>query len=93
MRAGGDKKRIELSAISPATGKKSIDLLALDEALDQLDAHDHRACKIVKLRFFSGLTVPQTAEVLNVSVSTVENDWVYAKSWLKRQLRSEEDVI
>jgi RNA polymerase sigma factor (TIGR02999 family) len=86
QRAGGNRKRIELSVVDPVGSGKTLDLLALDDALVQLDIHDSRACEVVKLRFFAGLTVPQVAESLGISVSTVENDWAYARSWLKNQL-------
>lgn len=86
QRAGGDRKRIELSAVEREIVRSEVDLLALDEALQRLAAHDPRACNVVKLRFFAGLTVPQAAQSLGVSVATAENDWAYAKSWLKLRL-------
>jgi len=61
-------------------------LLALDDALRQLAAIDPRAAEVVKLRFFAGLTVPDAATALSISVATAENDWAYAKSWLRMQL-------
>jgi RNA polymerase sigma factor (TIGR02999 family) len=86
QRAGGNKKRIELTVVDPEVQGPQLDLLALDEALQRLGVQDPRACEIVKLRFFAGLTVAQAAKSLNISVATAENDWVYAKSWLKLQL-------
>ena len=85
-RHGGDFQRIELTAVEPAAPANQVDLLALDEALDKLAARDPRAAELVKLRFFAGLTVPEAAKTLAVSVATAENDWAYAKSWLKLQL-------
>ncbi len=85
-RNGGNFQRIELTAVEPAAPVNQVDLLALDEALDKLAAQDPRAAEVVKLRFFAGLTVPEAAETLGVSVATAENDWAYAKSWLKLQL-------
>ena len=86
QRAGGGKRRIELAVVEPEIPGPQLNLLALDEALQRLAAQDSRACDVVKLRFFAGLTVPQVAEALGVSVATAENDWAYAKSWLKMQL-------
>jgi RNA polymerase sigma factor (TIGR02999 family) len=84
-RAGGASTRVELTDVS-ASPAPLLDLLALDEALQRLSIEDPRACNVVKLRFFAGLTVPQAAESLGISVATAENDWAYAKSWLKLQL-------
>jgi RNA polymerase sigma factor (TIGR02999 family) len=86
LRAGGDRQRIELSQVDPALPGPQLDLLAMDEALQQLTDRDPRAAELVKLRFFAGLTVPEAAQVLAISVATAENDWAYAKSWLKLQL-------
>ncbi len=64
----------------------SADLIALDEALTTLAAFDERKSKVVELRFFGGLTVEETAEVLKVSPMTVMRDWGLAKVWLLREL-------
>jgi len=61
-------------------------LLALDEALKKLEVFDERLCKIVELRYFSGLTINETAEVLNISDSTIKREWNVAKAWLHREL-------
>jgi RNA polymerase sigma factor (TIGR02999 family) len=90
QRRGGQHRRVELSAVEPEMPTNQLDVLALDEALKQLAARDPRAAKLVKLRFFAGLTVPEAATALAVSVSTAENDWAYAKSWLKLQLSTNE---
>jgi DNA-directed RNA polymerase specialized sigma24 family protein len=63
-----------------------VDVLALDEALTQLEKDDPRAAKVVKLRFFAGLTMPQAAQALGISLATAENDWAYAKCCLRLQL-------
>jgi RNA polymerase sigma factor (TIGR02999 family) len=86
QKAGGQHRRVELSDVEPAIQGPQLDLLALDEALDQLAARDPRAAALVNLRFFAGLTVPEAAEALGVSVATAENDWAYAKCWLRIQL-------
>ena len=86
QRRGGDYQRIELTAIEPVVPVNQLDILALDEALHELAARDPRAAELVKLRFFAGLTVHEVAKTLAVSVATAENDWAYAKSWLKLHL-------
>ena len=62
------------------------DALALDAALTKLAEVDQRQAAIVEMRYFSGLTVPEVAEALGVSVRTVEGEWTHAKAWLKREL-------
>ena len=62
------------------------DLLTLEDALTRLEAIDPRGAQVVTLRFFSGLSVPEVAEHLGVSVRTVEGDWTHARAWLKREL-------
>jgi RNA polymerase sigma factor (TIGR02999 family) len=86
LKAGGQRQRLDLSDVAPEIQGPQFDLLALDAALDELTAHDFRAAALVKLRFFAGLTMSQAADVLGVSLATVENDWAYAKSWLRLQI-------
>jgi RNA polymerase sigma factor (TIGR02999 family) len=86
--AGGGYQRIELSNVDPEIETPHLDLLALSEALDKLAANDPRAAELVKLRFFAGLTRQQAAEVLGVSAATADNDWAYAKGWLRVELSS-----
>ena len=69
-----------------AAGKSDADLLALDEALTRLAAIDERQCQIVELRFFSGLSIEETAAVLGVSPTTVKDDSNLAKAWLRREI-------
>ncbi len=68
----------------PATGP--VDLLALDDALTHLGDLSERQLRVVELRFFGGLSVSETAHVLDVSEATVKNDWRVAKAWLAREL-------
>ena len=84
--AGGQHVRVELSELSAEFHGRDLDLLALSEALDKLQVKDPRAAELVKLRFFGGLTRHQAAEVLGVSVATADNDWAYAKGWLKAEI-------
>jgi RNA polymerase sigma factor (TIGR02999 family) len=62
------------------------DLLTLEDALTRLEGVDERAAQVVSLKFFSGMSSPEVAEYLKVSVRTVESDWTHAKAWLKREL-------
>jgi RNA polymerase sigma factor (TIGR02999 family) len=83
-KAGGGRRRLDLDDIEPVLEEGNGDrLLALDEALRQLEAEDPRKAELVKLRFFAGLTAEQAAAALGVSLSTVEKDWAYARSWLR----------
>ncbi len=80
---GGGRRRVDLADVEPAAAGPGPDLLALDEALDRLARADPRKAELVKLRFFAGLTAGQAAAALGVSTSTADNDWAYAKSWLR----------
>jgi RNA polymerase sigma factor (TIGR02999 family) len=83
-KAGGGRRRLDLDDIEPVLEEADGDrLLALDEALRRLEAEDPRKAELVKLRFFAGLTAEQAAAALGVSLSTVEKDWAYARSWLR----------
>ena len=73
-------------ALTQAAQTRTVDVLALDEALDQLTSVEARLCQVVELRFFAGLNIDETAEALDVSTATVERDWVMAKAWLFQRL-------
>jgi RNA polymerase sigma factor (TIGR02999 family) len=85
-KAGGELQRVDLADIEPAMSAPQLDLLALNAALEELEKTDARAAAVVKLRFFTGLTTQESANVLGVSLATAENDWTYAKSYLRLQL-------
>ena len=89
LKRGGDLARQELIEAEVAAPEKPLDLLALDEALDRLEATDAQAAKLVKLRYFSGLTVAQAAEAMGVSLRTAERSWTFAKAWLYREMNAE----
>ena len=89
LKRGGDKDRLNLSAVDPATSSTSVDILALDDALRRLEAQDARKGRIVNLRYFGGLTVEETAAALEVSVSTIEHEWRFIKRWLFAELSDE----
>ncbi|MGI8789197.1 MAG: ECF-type sigma factor [Pyrinomonadaceae bacterium] len=87
VRRGGVESDLPLeNALTISVSETDFDLLALDEALDRLAERETYLAKIVELRFFSGLDVVETAEVLGISESTVKRDWQMAKAWLHREL-------
>ena len=84
---GGAAENLPLEeAFAIVSREKSIDLVALDEALNKLAKFDERQAKVVELRYFSGLSIDETAEVLNVSNVTVRRDWSMAKAWLHQEI-------
>ena len=83
----GRLNRIAIPDVPMAQAWRGEDLLALDEALERLEALDPRAAEVVELRYFAGLSEADTADTLNVSVSTVKRDWEFARTWLVTQLR------
>lgn len=88
LKRGGciDRQQIELSAAEPAAAGLSDDILALHEALGKFETQHPRKAQLVKLRFFAGLTNEQAAQVLEISTSTADNDWAYARSWLRLEI-------
>src|SRR5687767_3488543 len=87
IRRGGVHSDLPLEdALTISAGETDFDLVALDEALNRLAAKEAHLAKIVELRFFGGLEVVETAEVLRISESTVKRDWQMAKAWLHREL-------
>ena len=90
---GGARQRVTLAeSLFPSTESELDfeDLLNLDSALDKLAAVEERAARVVELRFFGGMTVPEVAHVLGVSTRTVEGDWTYARAWLRRELSGQD---
>jgi RNA polymerase sigma factor (TIGR02999 family) len=83
---GGDLHRVTLSHVTPLLGHPEVDLLALDEALRALAAEDDRKSRVVEFRFFAGMTMPEVAEALGISLSTAEDDWHFARAWLARRM-------
>jgi len=82
-------QRIELTDNVSFTGGNDVDLLELNEALEALDEFEPVQAKIVELRFFAGLSIEETAHVLQVSPATVKREWAIAKTWLYRRLKRE----
>ena len=83
---GADPLMVSLSAVANVPQERSADLIALDEALDALAALSPRQSQVIELKFFGGLTIEETAEVLKVSPGTVRRDWSLAQAWLYREL-------
>jgi RNA polymerase sigma factor (TIGR02999 family) len=83
---GGGATLIDLTGADPSSGPHTVDVLALHEALDRLAALDAASERIVEMRYFGGLTVEETAEVLSTSPATVKRDWSAARAWLLREL-------
>ena len=92
QKRGGGAVHVALDEALTICNKPDPNLLALDDALQSLAAVDVRKSKIVELRFFGGLTVDETAEVLRVSAETVVRDWRLSKAWLLRQMTREDSV-
>jgi RNA polymerase sigma factor (TIGR02999 family) len=84
---GGDRRRIALGKIEVLADARSEELLALDESLGRLELHDADAAKLVKLRYFAGMSMSQAAEALGISLRTAERNWTYARSWLHRDVQ------
>jgi RNA polymerase sigma factor (TIGR02999 family) len=89
LRHGGGLERVNLDGLDLAADMNDEQLLGLNEALNQLAEHDAQKAELVKLRFFTGLTNEQVAQVLGVSEPTVKRHWAYARAWLFRRLESD----
>jgi RNA polymerase sigma factor (TIGR02999 family) len=87
QKRGGPRARVTLDDALVAGGERSIDLVALDEALERLAAIDPAQARLVELRFFGGLTVEETADALHISPATVKRHWTVARAWLARELK------
>ena len=85
-RGGSQQQRLSITSAERVVKQPEIDLLALNEALDELALIDPQQAQIVELKFFGGLSIEETAEVLGISHATVERDWKVARAWLRRQL-------
>jgi RNA polymerase sigma factor (TIGR02999 family) len=81
-KAGGDYQRIELADVPQPAAGDEIDLLSLDAALCQFEAEHPQQAQVVKLKFFAGCTIDETAEMLGISRATAQRHWAYARAWL-----------
>ena len=83
---GGDQLRLSLSQADRFGHKPEVELLALDDALNELATTNPQHSRVIELRFFGGLTIDETAEVMNLSHATTERYWSFARAWLRREL-------
>ena len=88
IKHGGGGEHVEVDEGLPGADPDLTDVIAIDEALSQLEETDPRKAKIVTLRYFAGLSVEETAAALDLSPATVKNEWAFARAWLFRTLRS-----
>lgn len=86
IRHGGGLKRVDLDKLNPAITQMSEEILDLDTSLEKLSAEEPETAEVVKLRYFAGLTIEQTAAVLDISVRTANRHWSFAKAWLYQDL-------
>ena len=89
LKRGGDRNRVDVPAIAQPPECEQVDLIALDEALTRLEESHPENARIIKLRFFAGLSLEQTAEAVGVSRATAQRKWAYARAWLYGQMQGE----
>ena len=87
LKRGSGSTNLSLDDVQIIAGGSDEQILALDEALTKLEKVESRSSKIVELRYFSGLTIEETAEMLKISPATVKRDWQFAKAWLYREIQ------
>ena len=86
---GGNLQAVPLDQVMVVSPERAAEVVALDDALKGLAEHDQRKSQIIEMRFFGGLSIEETAEVLGVSPGTVMRDWTFAKAWLRREMNSQ----
>ena len=87
--SGGGAVEVSLDQAAVISSERAADFVALDDALKSLAAFDERKSRIIELRFFGGLSIEETAEVLKISPTTVKREWSLAQAWLYRELRKQ----
>lgn len=87
---GGDARQVSIDEAAAMSLERAAELIALEEALDELAQLDQRKSQVVELRYFGGLSLEETAEALDISLMTVRRDWRAAKAWLYRRLKETE---
>lgn len=92
QKRGGGAQRVTFIESAVPARQPEYDVIALDDALDALEAMDPRKVRVVEMRFFGGLTVRETAAALGVSRDTVMRDWQFSRDWLRRQVRRSGEV-
>jgi RNA polymerase sigma-70 factor (ECF subfamily) len=83
---GGGAEAVSLSLVEAPSGRPEVELIALEQALEQLTARDPRKAQVVELKFFGGLSAREIAEVMGISDATVEREWTFAKAWLYKAI-------
>ena len=84
---GGEQIRLSLGKAERVAGKSDVEIVALDDALNELAAVKPDHARIIELRFFGGLTIEETAEAMGLSHATVERDWAFARAWLRSEMK------
>lgn len=90
QKRGGGRQRLDMDTLDPGTDGRDEELLALDEALGNLELRWPEKAKLVKLRYFAGMTIPEAAESIGISRATAERYWVFARAWLYSRLKEVE---
>jgi RNA polymerase sigma factor (TIGR02999 family) len=86
IKRGGGRKRLPANVLDLAASEQSAEILSLDEAISRLEHISPGVGEVVRLRFFGGLSIEETAQTLGISASSVKRDWTYARAWLSREL-------
>jgi RNA polymerase sigma factor (TIGR02999 family) len=87
---GADRRRVDLDGVDPAAPVPDEDVLALHQALEELATFDADGARIVELRFFAGMTIPEVAKLLEISESTVERSWRLSRAWLRGRIEDQD---
>ena len=90
QRHGGGQQRLDIAELEIAAPGKEQELLEMDEALERLEALDKQKAELVKLRYFVGLTLEESAQILGISTPTAKRWWAYARAWLYRQIQGDD---
>lgn len=85
---GGAVVMVSLESAAHVTVERAAEMIALDEAINNLHRHDERKARVVVMRYFGGLSIEETAEILEISAETVRRDWNFARTWLRREMSS-----
>lgn len=93
LKHGGQAKHLELQQADITTNAPSENLLALDEALTKLEVHAPQKAQLIKLRYFAGLTIEESAEMLRISRTTAHRHWTYARAWLLQEMTLSDDSV
>ena len=88
LRHGGNQQRLDIDEIEIAALEKEDELLAINEALEKFAVVDKQKAELVKLRYFVGLTIDESAEILGISAPTAKRGWTYSRAWLFRQIQN-----